>query len=92
MPYFSRASVARPPMGRPLAVPVESFVAIMLAKMSGHSVKRAAELLAENEDAASPTLWRLAAMAHGQGIRTNKAFEQWLQRELSETFKSSVSL
>ena len=88
MAYFSRNQAT----GRPLAVPVQAFVAILHAKLHGLSRKRSEELIAANPDAASATLWRLAAVAHSEGISTSEAFEQWMQRELAETFKSSVTL
>ena len=88
MPYFSRASVT----GRPLAVPVQAFTAILYAKLHGLSRKRAEELIAQDPDTASPTLWRLAAVAHSEGIRTSEAFEQWVKAELSEHLKSPASL
>ena len=87
MAYFNRAQVT----GRPLDVPVQAFTAILYAKLYGHSRKRAEELLAENPDAASPTLWRLAAVAQSEGIRTSEAFERWMQKELAETFKTPVT-
>ena len=80
MSYFSRSQVT----GRPLAVPVASFVSILMSKLHGHSVKRAAEIIAADPEAASPMLWRLAAVAHSEGIRTSADFEQWAERELSE--------
>lgn len=86
MSYFSRASVT----GRPLAVPVQAFTAILYAKLHGLSRKRAEELITANPDTASPTLWRLAAVAQSEGIRTSEAFEQWVQRELSEHIKTSA--
>jgi hypothetical protein len=84
MAYFNRAQAT----GRPLDVPVQAFAAILYAKLYGHSRKRAEELLADNPDAASPTLWRLAAVAQSEGIRTSEAFERWMQKELAETFKT----
>ena len=83
MSFFARSQVTRP-MGRPLGQPVESFVAILMAKLHGHSVKRSRELLEADPEAASPMLWRLAAVAHSEGIRTAADFEQWAERELSE--------
>ena len=80
MSYFSRSQAT----GRPLAVPVASFVSILMSKLHGHSVKRAAEILEADPEAASPMLWRLAAVAHSEGIRTSADFEVWAQRELSE--------
>ncbi len=87
MAYFNRAQAT----GRPLDIPVQAFTAILYAKLYGHSRKRAEELLAENPDAASPTLWRLAAVAQSEGIRTSEAFERWMQKELAETFKTPVT-
>ena len=87
MAYFNRAQAT----GRPLDIPVQAFTAILYGKLYGHSRKRAEELLAENPDAASPTLWRLAAVAQSEGIRTSEAFERWMQKELAETFKTPVT-
>jgi hypothetical protein len=87
MSYFNRGQVT----GRPLSVPVQAFTAILHAKLHGLSRKRSEELLAANPDAASPTLWRLAAVAQSEGIRTSEAFERWMQKELAETFKTPVT-
>jgi hypothetical protein len=84
MAYFNRAQAT----GRPLDIPAQAFAAILYAKLYGHSRKRAEELLAENPDAASPTLWRLAAVAQSEGVRTSEAFERWMQKELAEIFKT----
>jgi hypothetical protein len=86
MAYFNRAQAT----GRPLDIPVQAFTALLYAKVYGHSRKRAEELIAANPDAASPTLWRLAAVAHGEGIRTSEAFEAWVTKELAETFKTPL--
>lgn len=80
MSYFSRASVTRP-MGRPLGQPVESFAALLYARLTGHSRKRAEEILAADPDKASGAVWSVAAHAHSEGVRTGEEFEQWLQRE-----------
>jgi hypothetical protein len=86
MSYFSRGQVT----GRPLSVPVQAFTAILHSKLHGLSRKRSEELIAANPDAASPTLWRLAAVAHSEGIRTSEAFEAWVTKELAETFKTPL--
>jgi len=80
MSYFSRASVTRP-MGRPLGQPVESFAALLFARLSGHSRKRAEELIRANPDAASGAVWAVASQAHADGVTTAEGFEAWLQRE-----------
>lgn len=80
MSYFSRASISRP-MGRPLGQPVETFAALLYARISGHSRKRATELLAANPDKASGAVWSIAAQAAAEGITTSEQFEEWLQRE-----------
>ena len=78
MSYFSRASVSRP-MGRPLGTPVESFAALLFARLSGHSRKRAAEILAANPDKASGAIWSVASHAASEGVQTSEQFEAWLQ-------------
>ena len=86
MSYFSRASAT----GRPLQIPVQAFTAILYAKLHGYSRARAEEILAADPEAASGTIWRLAAVAHSEGIRTAVDFEAWVQRELSDAMKSPV--
>ena len=86
MPYFSRSSVT----GRPLNVPVASFVSILMSKLHGHSVKRARELLEADPEAASPRLWHLAARGHAAGCRTSADFEQWVKAALAEAVKEPV--
>ena len=81
MSYFSRASVTRPMMGRPLGQPVETFASILFARLSGHSRKRAVELLATDPNKASGAVWSIAAQAAADGVTTAEQFEQWLQRE-----------
>ena len=68
-------------MGRPLGQPVESFAALLYARLSGHSRKRAAEILASNPDKASGAIWSVALTAASEGVTTAEQFEQWLQRE-----------
>lgn len=80
MAYFNRASVTRP-MGRPLGQPVESFAALLYARLSGHSRKRAAEIIAANPNAASGAVWSVASQAAAEGVQTSEQFEKWLQRE-----------
>ena len=80
MSYFSRASVTRP-MGRPLGQPVESFAALLFARLSGHSRKRAEELLRANPSTASGAVWAVASAAYNEGITTAEQIEEWLQRE-----------
>ena len=81
MSYFSRASVSRPMMGRPLGQPVTTFAAMLYARLSGHSRKRAVELLTTDPDKASGAIWSIAAQAATDGVTTSEQFEQWLQRE-----------
>lgn len=81
MSYFTRASVSRPMMGRPLGQPVTTFAAMLYARLSGHSRKRAVELLATDPNKASGAVWSIAAQAAAAGITTSEQFEQWLQRE-----------
>ena len=81
MSYFSRASVSRPMMGRPLGQPVTTFAAMLYARLSGHSRKRAVELLTTDPDKASGAIWSVAAQAAADGVTTAEQFQQWLQRE-----------
>ena len=81
MSYFSRASVSRPMMGRPLGQPVETFAAMLYARLSGHSRKRAVELLTTDPNRASGAVWSVAAQAAADGVTTSEQFEAWLQRE-----------
>lgn len=84
MAYFARSQVTRP-MGRPLGQPVESFAALLFARLSGHSRKRAAEILAADPNKASGAIWSVAAHAHSDGIRTTDDFEKWLDGTEKET-------
>ena len=83
MPYFSRQAIARPPMGRPLNTPVETFAAILFARLSGHSRKRAIEILTADPSRASGAVWSIASKAHADGCRTTEDFTRWLQGEES---------
>ncbi len=80
MAFFTRASVSRP-MGRPLSEPSTTFAALLYARLSGHSRKRATEILSADPDRASGAIWSVAAHAHRDGIQTAEQFEAWLQRE-----------
>jgi len=80
MSYFSRASVSRPMMGRPLGQPVTTFASILFARISGHSPKRAVEILTTDPDKASGAIWSIAAQAAADGVTTTEQFEAWLQR------------
>ena len=84
MPYFSRNSVSRAQMGRPLNEPIGSFAALLYARLSGHSRKRANEILTADPDRASGAVWSVAATAYNQGVRSTEDFEKWLQREEQE--------
>jgi hypothetical protein len=79
MAYFNRASVTRP-MGRPLSEPAASFAAILFARLSGHSRKRAQELLTADPNRASGGIWSVAAHAASEGVKTAEQFEAWLQK------------
>ncbi len=83
MAYFSRASVTRP-MGRPLGEPATTFAAMLFARLSGHSRKRAEELIRANPNAASGAVWSVAGHAASEGIRSVEQFEQWLQKTEEE--------
>jgi hypothetical protein len=85
MAYFSTASVKRPVMGRPLGEPATTFAALLFARLSGHSRKRAEELLRANPNAASGAVWSVAGHAASEGIRSAEDFEKWLQREEQES-------
>jgi len=80
MSYFTRASVSRP-MGRPLGHPVTTFAAMLHARLSGHSRKRAVELLTADPNRASGAVWSIASQAAADGVQTAEQFEAWLQRE-----------
>ena len=81
MSYFTRASVTRPLMGRPLGQPVTTFAAMLYARLSGHSRKRAVEILTTDPNRASGAVWSVAAQAAADGVTTSEQFEAWLQRE-----------
>jgi hypothetical protein len=81
MSYFSRASVSRPMMGRPLALQPVNLRRMLFARLSGHSRKRAVELLTTDPDKASGAIWSVAAQAAADGVTTAEQFQQWLQRE-----------
>ena len=80
MAFFSTAQAS----GRPLAVAPQTFAAILFGRLHGYSRKRAEEILAANPEAASGTIWRLAAVGQSEGCQTAEQFERWVQRELSE--------
>lgn len=88
MAYFSAQGISRPPLGRPLGTPTAAFAAVLFAKLSGNSRRRAEEILASNPDKASGAVWSIAAHAAAEGIETAEAFEQWLQREPSKENQS----
>jgi len=81
MAYFSRSSVTRSAMGRPLSEPTATFAALLYARVSGHSRKRAQEILAADPDRARGAIWSVASQAHADGVTTAEQFEAWLQRE-----------
>jgi len=88
MPYFNRSAITRP--GRPLGEPAAAFAAILLARLTGHSRKRAAELLTADPNCASGAVWSIAAKAASDGIQTAEQFEQWLQREPAKEAESPL--
>jgi len=67
-------------MGRPLSEPTATFAALLYARLSGHSRKRAQEILSANPDRASGAIWSVAAQAHHEGVQTAEQFEVWLQK------------
>jgi hypothetical protein len=75
-------------MGRPLSEPAATFAALLYARLSGHSRKRAQELLTADPNRASGAVWSVAAQAHNEGVTTAEQFEQWLQRTEEETINS----
>jgi hypothetical protein len=79
MAYFTRASVTRP-MGRPLGEPATTFAAMLFARLSGHSRKRAEELLRANPNTAVGGVWSVAAQAASEGVKTAEQFEAWLKK------------
>ena len=81
MPYFNRSTISR--SGRPLGEPAAAFAAILLARLTGHSRKRASELLSADPNCASGTIWSIAACAANDGIKTAEQFEVWLDGENS---------
>jgi hypothetical protein len=70
--------------GRPLSLPVRTFVAVLLSKVRGIAHKTALELIEEDPDAAPGLYWSLAAVAHAEGMNTREEFEAWLRDALSE--------
>jgi len=75
-------------MGRPLSEPTVTFAALLYARLSGHSRKRAQEILTADPDRASGAVWSVAAQAYNEGIRSAEAFQQWLQKTEEETINS----
>jgi hypothetical protein len=91
MAYFSAQGISRPPLGRPLGTPTATFAALLFAKLSGNSRRRAEEILNANPNRASGAIWSVAAHAAAEGVETPEGFEQWLQRE-STSDKQSPSV
>jgi hypothetical protein len=75
-------------MGRPLSEPTATFAAMLFARVSGHSRKRATELLAADPNRASGAIWSVAAAAYNEGITTAEGFEQWLQSEEQQSLST----
>ena len=81
MAYFSAQGISRSHLGRPLGTPTASFAALLYSRLSGHSRRRAEEIINTNPDKASGAIWSVAAKAAAAGVQTSEQFEQWLQRE-----------
>ncbi len=79
MSFFARSQVTRP-MGRPLGQPATTFAAILFARLSGHSKKRALELLTADPNRASGAVWSVASQAANEGVQSTADFEAWLDR------------
>jgi hypothetical protein len=88
MAYFSTTAVARAPMGRPLSEPTATFAALLYARVSGHSRKRAQEILAADPDRARGAIWSVASQAHADGVTTAEQFEAWLQSEEQQSLST----
>ena len=81
MAYFSAQGISRSHLGRPLGTPTASFAALLYSRLSGHSRRRAEEIINTNPDKASGAIWSVAAKAAAAGVQTAEQFEAWLQRE-----------
>jgi hypothetical protein len=81
MAYFSAQGISRRHLGRPLGTPTASFAALLYSRLSGHSRRRAEEIINTNPDKASGAIWSVAAQAAADGVQTAEQFEAWLQRE-----------
>lgn len=81
MAFFSAQAISRPPLGRPLGTPTATFAALLFARLSGHSRRRAEEILAADPNKANGAVWSVASQAAAEGVQTAEQFEQWLQRE-----------
>lgn len=81
MAYFSAQGISRPPLGRPLGTPTATFAALLFARLSGHSRRRAEEIINADPNRASGAIWSVASHAAAQGVQTADQFEAWLQRE-----------
>ena len=81
MAFFSAQAISRPPLGRPLGQPAASFAALLFSRLSGHSRRRAEEILTANPDKASGAIWSVASAAATAGCKTAADFEAWLQRK-----------
>lgn len=71
-------------MGRPLTQPTATFAALLYARLSGHSRRRAEEILAADPGKASGAIWAVAADAAAAGVMTGEQFQEWLQRANTE--------
>jgi hypothetical protein len=63
---------------------------MLYARLSGHSRKRAVEILSTDPDKASGAIWSVAARAAADGVTTAEQFEQWLQREPAKEAESPL--
>lgn len=81
MAYFSAQGISRRHLGRPLGTPTASFAALLYSRLSGHSRRRAEEIINTNPNRASGAVWSVAAQAAAAGVQTAEQFEAWLQRE-----------
>jgi hypothetical protein len=58
-----------------------TFAALLYSRLSGHSRRRAEEIINTDPNRASGAVWSVAAQAAADGVTTSEQFEAWLQRE-----------
>lgn len=90
MAYFSAQAISRPPLGRPLGTPTATFAALLFARLSGNSRRRAEEILAADPNKANGAIWSVASHAAAEGIETAEQFQEWLQREATSEKQPSA--